>query len=188
MELIEKVRDSWPPSEWKLNSKDHVIFNKFFRSARALLPQWGKSASACVVPHWVLRPFWAHERSKPGARYARRCFNESCLSASCFSEASSVIILREVILVYLVLKYRRRRPSLLDLLFEFGIIHDGWLITISPLVFGRLSQCTWVLKVSVLETGHTRYFSTSGSDPQSSSLTWHCRWTSTSIQSVKCTV
>ena len=43
----------------------------------------------------------------------------------------------------------------------------------------RLSQCPWVLKVSVLETGqcHTRYCSISGSDPfrQSSSLTWHCR-------------
>ena len=37
---------SWPPSEWKLNSKDHVVFNKFLSSARALLPQWGKSASA----------------------------------------------------------------------------------------------------------------------------------------------
>ena len=40
-----------------------------------------------LVPQWVLRPFWAHERSKPGARYARRCFSESCLSESCLTEA-----------------------------------------------------------------------------------------------------
>ena len=42
----------------------------------------------------------------------------------------------------------------------------------------RLGQCTWVLKVSVLETGHTRYCSTSGSDPlwQSSSLIWAMSW------------
>ena len=40
--------------------------------------------------------------------------------------------------------------------------------------FGRLSQCTWVLKVSVLETGLTQYCSISGNDPlrQSSSLIW----------------
>ena len=44
-------------------------------------------------PQWVLRPFWAHERSKPGARYATRCFSESCLSESCLSEASSGITL-----------------------------------------------------------------------------------------------
>ena len=36
----------WPLSEWKLNSKDHVIFNKFLSNARAFLPQWSKSASA----------------------------------------------------------------------------------------------------------------------------------------------
>ena len=42
----------------------------------------------------------------------------------------------------------------------------------------RLSQCTWVLKVSVLDTGHTRYCGTSGSDPlrQSSSLIWALSW------------
>ena len=40
------LESSWPPSEWKLNSKDHVVFNKFLSSDRALLPQWGKSAIA----------------------------------------------------------------------------------------------------------------------------------------------
>ena len=45
--IAHKIRiSSWPPSEWKLNSKDHVVFNKFLSSDRALLPQWGKSASA----------------------------------------------------------------------------------------------------------------------------------------------
>ena len=76
-----------------------------------------------------------------------------------------------LILVYPVLQYRRERP----LFIEFGLISDGWLgLYIS---FGRLSQCTWVLKVSVLETGPTQYCSISGSDPlrQSSSLTWNCR-------------
>ena len=74
-------------------------------------------------------------------------------------------------LVYPVLRYRRELPSLLDLLSEFGLISDVWLgLYIS---FGRLSQCTWVLKVSVLETGHTRYCSTSGSDPlRQLSLIW----------------
>ena len=56
---------------------------------------------------------------------------------------------------------------------EFGLISDGWLGSMY-ISFGRLSQCTWVLKVSGLEIGHTRYCSTSGSDPlrQSSSLIW----------------
>ena len=111
-------------------------------------------------------------------------------------------------------QYRRKRPSLLDLVSEFGLISDGWLSSISSLgdwanaiecwwppslrlvilgksiavppgvthsdshqiwhgtvvrpqhpsnvlalgyiSFGRLSQCTWALKVSVFETGHTR--------------------------------
>ena len=37
----------------------------------------------------------------------------------------------------------------------------------------------WALKVSVLQTGHTRYCSTFGSDPlqQSSTLIRRCRWT-----------
>ena len=35
-------------------------------------------------------------------------------------------------LVYPVLQYRRERPSLLDLLSEFGLISDGWLGSISP--------------------------------------------------------
>ena len=40
--------------------------------------------------------------------------------------------------------------------------------------FGILSQCTWELKVYVLETGHTRHCSTSGSDSlrHSSFLLW----------------
>ena len=52
--------------------------------------------------------------------------------------------------------------------------------------FGRLSQCNWVLKVSVLETGHTRYCSTSGSDPlrQLSSLIWTLSLTQTSIHNL----
>ena len=73
------VESIWPSSEWKLNSKDHVVFDKILSGARALLPQWG------------MRPFQAHERSKPGARYATRCLSESCLSESCLTEASSGI-------------------------------------------------------------------------------------------------
>ena len=46
------------------------------------------------MPQWVLRPFWAHECSKPGARYDRRCFSESCLSESCLTEATCGISLR----------------------------------------------------------------------------------------------
>ena len=59
-------------------------------------------------------------------------------------------------MVYPVLQYRRQSPSLLDLLSEFGLISDGWLTLYISI--GRLSQYTWVLKVSVLETGHTRYW------------------------------
>ena len=45
----------------------------------------------------------------------------------------------------------------------FGLISDGM---VGALYFPwRLGQCTWVLKISVLETGHTRYCSISGSDP-----------------------
>ena len=87
-------------------------------------------------------------------------------------------------LVNPVLQYRRERPSLLDLLSEIRLLADGWLGSISPLGdWANALEC-WrspslrlALKVSVLETGHTRYCSTSGSDPlqQSSSLTWHCR-------------
>ena len=54
-----------------------------------------EAKAQALVPQWVLRPFWAHERSKPGARYARRCFSESCLSESCLSEATSVITIRK---------------------------------------------------------------------------------------------
>ena len=57
---------------------------------------------------------------------------------------------------------RRERPSLLDLLSEFGLISDGWLGSISPLEIGPMHLS---VKVSVLETGHTRYCRTSGSDP-----------------------
>ena len=49
----------------------------------------------------------------------------------------------------------------------------------------RLSQCTWVLKVSVLETGHTRYCSISGSDPLRQSYRLchgYCRKTPTTNQ------
>ena len=53
--------------------------------------------------------------------------------------------------------------SLFILLSEFGLISDGWLGYIIYISFVRLNQCTWVLKVSVLETCHTRYCSTSGS-------------------------
>ena len=65
------------------------------------------------------------------------------------------------------------RPSLLDLLSEFELISGGMVEALYLL--WRMSQCTWVLKVSVLEAGHTRYCSISGSDPlrQSSSLTCH---------------
>ena len=71
-----------------------------------------------------------------------------------------------------VLQYRRERLSLLDRLSEFGLISDGWLGSI--ISFGILSQCTWELKVYVLENGHTRHCSTSGSDPlrHSSFLLW----------------
>ena len=31
----------------------------------------GEARAQALVPQWVLRPFWAHERSKPGARYDR---------------------------------------------------------------------------------------------------------------------
>ena len=50
-----------------------------------------EARAQALVPQWVLRPFWAHERSKPGARYATRCLSESCLSESCLTEASSGI-------------------------------------------------------------------------------------------------
>ena len=53
-----------------------------------------EARAQALVPQWVLRPFWAHERSKPGARYATRCFSESCLSESCLSEALSGTTLR----------------------------------------------------------------------------------------------
>ena len=58
------------------------------------------------------------------------------------------------------------------MLSQFELISDGCLGYIS--LVGWLSQCTWVLKVSVLETGHTRHGSTFRSDPlrQSSSLIW----------------
>ena len=87
-------------------------------------------------------------------------------------------------LVFPVLQKCRELPSLLDMLTEFGLISDG--LDGLYISFGRLSQCTRVLKVSVLETGHTRYSSISGSNPlrQSSVLTWHCRWTPTSIHHV----
>ena len=39
---------------------------------------------------------------------------------------------RSLRLVYPVLQYCRERPSLLDLLSEFGLISDGWLGSISP--------------------------------------------------------
>ena len=76
----------------------------------------------------------------------------------------------------------RERPSLLDLLSEFGLISDGWLGSIS---LWRLGQCTWVLKVSVLETGHTRYCSISGRDPLRQSYRLchgYCRKTPTTNQ------
>ena len=52
-----------------------------------------EARAQALVPQWVLRPFWAHERSKLGARYATRCLSESCLSESCLTEASSGIYL-----------------------------------------------------------------------------------------------
>ena len=67
-------------------------------------------------------------------------------------------------LVYPVLQYRRERPSLLDLLADWFRI-NFWRVVGLYISFGRLGQCTWVLKVSVLETGHTRHCSISGSDP-----------------------
>ena len=88
--------------------KDKIIFDKLYcqhahtlsmfmpqwgKSASMFVPQWGKNASM-FMHQWVFRPFWAHERSKPGARYDRRCFSESCLSESCFSESSSGTTLR----------------------------------------------------------------------------------------------
>ena len=63
--------------------------------------------------------------------------------------------------------------------------------SISPLrrealyLLWRLGQCTWVLKVSVLETGHTRYCSVSGSDPLRQSYRLchgYCRKTPTTNQ------
>ena len=53
--------------------------------------------------------------------------------------------------------YRRERPS------GFGLISD-WMVG-GLYLFWRLGQCTRVLKVSLLETGHTWYCSISGSDP-----------------------
>ena len=55
--------------------------------------------------------------------------------------------------------YRRGRPSLLDLLSEFGLISDGWLGSISPLEIGPMHLS---VEGPVLETGHTRYCSISG--------------------------
>ena len=60
--------------------------------------------------------------------------------------------------------YHRRRPSLLDRS-AVRIRINFWRMVGLYISFGRLSQCTWVLMVSVLETGHTRYCSISGSDP-----------------------
>ena len=59
--------------------------------------------------------------------------------------------------------YRREQPSLLGLLtVRFRVYF--WRMVGALYLFWRLSQCIWVLKVSVLETGHTRHGSTSGSD------------------------
>ena len=55
--------------------------------------------------------------------------------------------------------YRREWPSLLDLRavrFRINFWRYGWG---SINLLWRLGQCTWVLKVSVLETSHTRYCS-----------------------------
>ena len=58
---------------------------------------------------------------------------------------------------------------------------DGWALYL----LWRLGQCTWVLKVSVLETGHTWYCSISGSDPLRQSYRLchgYCRKTPTTNQ------
>ena len=49
-----------------------------------------------------------------------------------------VSVLEKLRLVYPVLQYRQERPSLLNLLSEFGLISDGWLGSISPLKIGPM--------------------------------------------------
>ena len=97
------IKSTGNVSDWSKISKDKVIFNKFyFPLAHSFLCSCLNEARAhALVPQWVLRPFSAHERSKPGARYARRCFSESCLCESCLSEATSVTTLK----VYTILIY-----------------------------------------------------------------------------------
>ena len=62
-----------------------------------------EARAQALVPQWVLRPFWAHERSKPGARYATRCFSESCLSESCLSGASSGTTLIDAVGIFMII-------------------------------------------------------------------------------------
>ena len=66
----------------------------FFYKIKITNRKLTEAQAHAIVPQRVLRPFWAHERSTPDARYDRRCFIEACLCESFLTDASSVNTLR----------------------------------------------------------------------------------------------
>ena len=79
-----------------------------------------EARAQALVPQWVLRPFWAHdESSKPGARYATRCFSESCLSEA--SSGTTFIVCKLCKITY----YRPRQQLLATHLWNLHLYCDN---------------------------------------------------------------